>query len=165
MNSTPRLGLPFLAAGQAQKELFHNEALQTLDAVVAGAVEDVPSATPPAAPNVGACYLVAASATGAWAGRDQCIAAYTTGGWRFVAAQEGMSLYLRAADVWAVYRGGDWDIGEVRGTRLVLGGEQVVGSRGAAIVSPVSGAIVDNEARATIDQILQAMRQHGLIEV
>ena len=35
MNGTPRLSLPFLSPGQAQKEFTHNEALQILDAVVA----------------------------------------------------------------------------------------------------------------------------------
>ncbi len=40
MAATPRLALPFLTAGQAQKEFYHNEALQTLDMVAAAAVED-----------------------------------------------------------------------------------------------------------------------------
>ena len=35
MSGTPRLDLPFLSAGQAQKEFTHNEALQTLDLIVA----------------------------------------------------------------------------------------------------------------------------------
>ena len=38
MEFTPRLSLPTLIPGQAQKELFHNEALQVLDFLVAGAV-------------------------------------------------------------------------------------------------------------------------------
>lgn len=164
MSSTPRLGLPFLAAGQAQKEIFHNEALQTLDVVVGGAVEDLPLATPPAAPAVGACYIIAAGATGAWAGQESCVAAFTSGGWRFVAPLEGMSVYVRTAGVWAVYRGASWVIGELTGARLILDGQQVVGSRCAAIASPAGGTTADAEGRAAIDQILQALREHGLIE-
>jgi len=38
MAATPRLSLPFLSVGQAQKEFTHNESLQTLDALVAGAL-------------------------------------------------------------------------------------------------------------------------------
>jgi hypothetical protein len=41
---------------------------------------------------------------------------------------------------------------------------QVVGSRLAAIPGPSSGATVDAEGRAAINQILAALRQHGLIE-
>ena len=33
-DSTARLALPFLAPGQAQKELYHNEALSRLDLLV-----------------------------------------------------------------------------------------------------------------------------------
>ena len=51
MNSTDRLSLPLLIAGQAQKELFHNEALQTLDTLVAAAVEDAPANDPPQSPS------------------------------------------------------------------------------------------------------------------
>jgi hypothetical protein len=52
----------------------------------------------------------------------------------------------------------------VRGSSLVLAGQQVVGGRLPAIPGASGGAVVDNEARAAIDQILTAMRQHGLID-
>ena len=39
MAGTPRLALPLLSVGQAQKEFTHNESLQTLDLLVAGTVE------------------------------------------------------------------------------------------------------------------------------
>ena len=80
MSSTPRLGLPFLSAGQAQKEIFHNEALQTLDMLVAGTVEDLPQDSPPTSPALGACYLVSDAPTGAWAGEVQSLAAFTATG-------------------------------------------------------------------------------------
>ena len=83
MSGTPRLALPFLSAGQAQKEFFHNEALQTLDMLVAAAVEEAPRAAPPATPAVGATYIVADSPTGEWAGKPLNLAAYTIGGWGF----------------------------------------------------------------------------------
>jgi hypothetical protein len=55
-------------------------------------------------------------------------------------------------------------MGVVRGSSLVLGGVQVVGSRGAAITAPSGGTTIDSQARSTIGQILAALRQHGLIE-
>lgn len=164
MSGTPRLALPFLSPGQAQKELFHNEALQILDAVAAAAVEQPPLGSPPSSPSPGACYLVAAGAAGEWAGRDQSLAAFTTGGWRFVAPVEGMMAYVRSAGLWAVFRSGAWELGAVRGSALIVDGQQVVGSRAAAIAGPTAGTTIDVQARAAIDQILAAMRQHGLIE-
>ena len=164
MAGTPRLALPFLSVGQAQKEFTHNESLQTLDIVVAGAVEQPPLATPPASPAVGACYIVDAGPTDAWTGKSQCLAAWTSGGWRFLAPVEGMLLYERTTGTWAAFRNGGWELGIVRADALLVGGQQVVGQRAAAIQSPAGGTLVDSEGRAAIDAILGALRQHGLIE-
>lgn len=163
MSRTPRLSIPFLSAGQAQKEVTHNEALQTLDALVAPAVEATLQATPPAAPVAGDCYIVGTSPTGAWAGHQGKLAAFTAGGWRFIAPLEGMTAYVRASAQPATYRAGAWELGVLRGSSLILGGQQVVGGRGAAIAAPTGGSTVDTEARATVALILAALREHGLI--
>jgi hypothetical protein len=163
MAGTARLALPFISVGQAQKEFTHNESLQALDILVAGAVEEPPLATPPTSPSVGACYIVAADSTDAWAGQSKCLAAWTSGGWRFVAPVEGMAVFERTSGSWAVFRDGAWEIGMVRGSALLVDGEQVVGPRGVAIAPPTGGAIIDSEGRAAIDAILDAMRTHGLI--
>jgi hypothetical protein len=55
-------------------------------------------------------------------------------------------------------------VGQVRGAALIIGDEQVVGSRAGAIPSPTGGTTIDGEARASVDAILIALRQHGLIE-
>jgi hypothetical protein len=164
MNATPRLGLPYLSAGQAQKEFFHNEALQTLDILVGGAVEEGPRADPPTSPAPGDGYIVGTSPTGAWAGKPQYLATFTSGGWRFVAPIEGMSVYTKSIGCLATYRLGNWEIGTLRGSKLVLGGQQVVGVRTAAISSASGGTTIDVQARTVIDQILAALRQHGLID-
>src|SRR3954453_23819012 len=164
MSSTPRLRVPFLSPGQAQKEFFHNEALQTLDTLVAAAVEGPPRNSPPTAPAVGACYIVGSAPTGAWAGTAQNIAAFTSGGWRFTPPFEGVIAYVRSTETYAAYRAGAWEIGVLRGTNVVVGGQQVVGARAAAIASASGGTTVDVQARSVVDQILTAMRLHGLIE-
>lgn len=163
MNSTPRLGLPFLSAGQAQKELVVNEGLQLLDLLVAGAVEDVSRDAPPTNADVGTCYIVGAAPTGEWAERPLNVAAFTDAGWRFIEPSDGMTFQVRSNGTFAVFRGSVWELGDVRGARLILGGQQVVGERGEAISAPAGGATVDGEARAAIGQILTALRQHGLI--
>lgn len=165
MSGSPRLALPFLSAGQAQKEATHNEALQTLDLLVGAAVEQEPISDPPAAPVPGACYLVAEAPTGAWAGKSQTVAGYTSGGWRFLAPVEGLVAYVKSTAQFACYREGSWETGVLRGSSLVLAGQQVVGTRAAAIASPTGGSTVDNEARGAIADVLAALRQHGLIDV
>jgi hypothetical protein len=165
MAATPRLSLPFLSVGQAQKEYTVNEAFQAVDLLVAGAVEEPPLATPPVSPPIGACYIVADEATGAWTGMSQCVAGWTSGGWRTIAPVEGMSMFVRSTGTTATYRSGAWEIGQVRGAALVIGDEQVVGNRAAAIASPAGGATIDSEARAAIEAILGALRGHGLIEI
>jgi hypothetical protein len=145
MNITPRFGLPLLAAGQAQKELSFNEAIQALEVLAAPAVEEPPLATPPTSPVPGSCYIVAAGPTGAWAGKAHCLAAFTSGGWRFVAPANGLSAYVRSTGSRTIYRDGAWELS------------------GGPIASPSGGATVDTQARSAIDQILDALRQHGLI--
>jgi hypothetical protein len=156
--------LPFLSPGQAQKEFTHNEALQTLDLATACAVQDGPVADPPSSPVAGECYIVGASPTGAWTGRPNAVAGYTSGGWRFIDPPEGMSVYVKASATSATFRQGEWEIGALRAASLIIGGEQVVGGRAAGIAAPAGGATVDGEARAAISSILAALRQHGLIE-
>jgi hypothetical protein len=152
MSSTPRFALPFLSAGQAQKETTVNEALQVLDFVTAGAVLEPPRNDPPASASVGDCYIVGSAPTGLWAQWASSLAGYTAGGWRRIAAVPGMRVYVQSIDQWARFSAGAWELGAVRGSRLLVDGQQVVGARGAAIASTVGGANVDAEARATIDK-------------
>lgn len=55
-------------------------------------------------------------------------------------------------------------MGTLRGNSLLIGGEQVVGARSAAISAPTAGGTVDAEARTAVGEILATMRAHGLIE-
>ena len=163
MEKTDRLQLPLIAPGQAQKELFHNEALQALDTLVGGAVEGPPSDTPPAAPAAGQSYLVGDSPTGEWAQYPEHVAAFTSGGWRFIAPRIGLSLVDQVSGSIALYGAGGWEIGVVRGSKVVVDGNPVVGAQAGAIAGPSGGAFVDSESRAAVSAILAAMRQHGLI--
>jgi hypothetical protein len=112
---------------------------------------------------LGSCYIVGASPTGAWAGRADHLAAFTSGGWRFVAPRDGLSAFIRSSGHVAVYSAGAWDFGTLRGSQVHIDGDQVLGPQGAAITGPAGGATVDAQARSSIGQILTAMRGHGLI--
>lgn len=161
--TTIRLGLPLLQVGQAQKEASHNEALTLLDVAVQPAVEAVGLDTPPAAPAIGACWIVGASPGGAWAGQAQALAGWVAGGWRFVAAREGMTAWSRADGAIARFGGGGWVVGTLAGSRVVIAGNAVVGARQPAIAAPSGGATNDVEGRAATAAILAALRAHGLI--
>ena len=162
METTERLSLPMLAAGQSQKEVFHNEALQILDTIVAAAVEEPPRNDPPASPAAGSCYVIGGTPTGDWQERADYLAAFTSAGWRFVAPAPGLVVFVKTTGVFATFGATGWQLGTVSGSRLVIDGTQVVGSQASQIASPVGGTTIDLEARAALDQLLVALRTHGL---
>jgi hypothetical protein len=164
MSTTERLGLALLTPGQAQKEFFHNEALQALDMLVAGCVEGAPQDDPPAAPVLGSSYIVGGAPTGEWGSHAGAVAAWTSGGWRFAAPVEGMALRVRGSGATACFRGGSWEIGVLRGSSVYIDGSKVLGAKQAAIAAPSGGTVVDVQARAAINAILSALRSHGLIQ-
>lgn len=163
MANTDRLALPLLSAAQAQKEITHNEALTLIDASLQAVVVAVAPAVIPAAPVPGQGWIVGAGATGAWTGQDGALAVWTTGGWRFVIAFEGMAVWSIADTTLARRTASTWAIGTIAGRVLALDGLQVVGPRRAAITGPSAGVTVDVEARATLNAVLSALRGHGLI--
>lgn len=81
----------------------------------------------------------------------------------FVRSVEGLSALVKASGTIAVFRAGAWEIGTMRGEQLILGGNQVVGGRLAAVADPSGGTVVDSEARAAVAAILARLRAHGLI--
>jgi hypothetical protein len=83
----------------------------------------------------------------------------------FARSIDGMRIYERSSGTFVVFRNGAWEAGILRGNAVFVDDLQVVGPRAAAIGSPTGGAVVDAEARTTLDAILVTLRQHGLIEV
>jgi hypothetical protein len=108
MANSTHLTMPFIEAAQAQKHVTHNAALQLLDAVVMLSVLDRDLATPPGAPADGDRYLVAASATGAWSGKDGKIAAWQDGAWRFHTLREGWCAWIADEDIAQMFDGASW---------------------------------------------------------
>jgi hypothetical protein len=160
--STTRLGLPLLHAGQAQKEMTHNEALALLDLIVQPyviAIADIP----PETPEPGDAWLIGDAPEGAWTGRAGAVAGWSEAGWRYVPPSAGMRISLGDSGLGAEYREGSWIVGEIHAERLLIGGVQLVGPRAPAIASPIGGSVIDGEARAAILAVLSALRDHGLI--
>ena len=163
--TSARLGLPMLAPGQAQKELFHNEALARIDLALQASVLAVGLDAPPAAERaIGDSWVVGNAPAGEWSGQAGAIAGWTAGGWRFVAAIEGMAVWDRSTGTVARHAGGSWGQSVLTGTAVVIDGTRVVGPRQPGIAAAQGGATVDGEVRAVVAALLAALRTHGLIE-
>lgn len=143
-DDSARFALPYLQPGQAQKELFHNEALTAIDALLHPVAQTIGDDVPPSSPAIGQCWIIGSSPTGAWAGHSQEIALWSEGGWRFIVAAPGMAVWLASDGVWAREEAGGWNIG-------------------AAIADPAGGTTIDSEARMAISALLAMVRAHGLI--
>ncbi|KAA9018251.1 DUF2793 domain-containing protein [Sphingobium limneticum] len=163
MDGTARWALPLLFAGQAQKEITHNEALVLIDALLHARVESADLASPPGTPLVGQCWIVADGATGDWAGKMGAIALWTEGGWRFVPPRAGLCVAVADRDHRVFHEGTEWRAGTIRQDGVYLNEDKVVGARMAAIAGPVGGGVIDVEARSVVADILAALRGHGLI--
>ena len=105
---TPRLALPYIVQGQAQKEVTHNDALVRLDALVDLYILDRDLAAPPGSPSDGDAYVVAASPTGAWTGQAGNIAYCIDGAWRFYVPVKGLIAYIADEQKMLVFTASGW---------------------------------------------------------
>ena len=140
-SATPRFALPFLFAGQSQKEFFVNEAHARLDLLLHAAVLGEAS-DPPSAPADGDCWLVGEAATGEWSGREGALAGWQASAWAFVAPRDGMRIYDKST-----------------GQLLLHAGEW---RRSAAPAAPAGGTVVDVEARDTLATLIVALTEAGV---
>lgn len=105
---TPRLALPYIVQGQAQKEVTHNDALVRLDALVDLYILDRDLSAPPGSPADGDAYIVAGSPTGAWAGQAGNIAYLIDGAWRFYVPVKGFIAYVADEQKMLVFTASGW---------------------------------------------------------
>ena len=105
---TPNIPLPYIDPAQAQKHVTVNQAIRALDAIVQLSVLDRNLTAPPGSPANGARYIVAASATGDWAGQDGKVAAFQDGAWAFYAPQEGWLVWVADEDIVLAHSGSAW---------------------------------------------------------
>ena len=113
--TTPIIGAPSLASGQAVPETTVNEAIRYLEQGAGWFVfKDRDLATPPSSPNDGDCYIIADSATGAWAGHVGEIAFFLSTAWAFITPRPGLAGWIEDEAGAFVFDGTDW-IGLVAG--------------------------------------------------
>ena len=140
-SSTPRHQLPFLFAGQAQKEFFVNEALARIDMLLNPVVEGVLS-VPPGEPVSGACYIVGEQPADEWTGFADAIAGWIDGQWTFASPSPGLAVHERSSGTSLIYSNG-WQ-------------------RLEAPTPPSGGDVVDAQARTAIEELVALLTQRGL---
>lgn len=106
-DATPRLGLPYVAAGQAQKHVTVNEAFARLDGLVQTAVVSRAVTAQPAGPEDGALYILPAGATGdAWAAEAEgALMRFEAGGWTRLEPRPGHIVWITDESLALVFDG------------------------------------------------------------
>ncbi|BBC71589.1 conserved hypothetical protein [Altererythrobacter sp. B11] len=141
-SASARYGLPFLFAGQSQKEFTVNEAHALADMllhpVVEGEADD-----PPESPAEGECWLIGAAPSGSWTDHAGELACHQAGNWIFATPREGLRVHDRGAG---------------RDMRYLAGWQAA-----AAVPAPVGGLIVDSQARIAIGQLIDALVTSGIL--
>lgn len=160
MAETANLLLPFLAAGQAQKHLTVNDALERLDVLLMLSVASRTRTAPPPAPSEGARWIVPAGAGGDWAGEAGRIAAWLNGGWRFFAPRPGWRAFVEDEGGDAVFASGVWQAAATGGgggaTLSELEFEHVIapGSSDATAATIPAGAMVFAVTARVLEEIV-----------
>lgn len=161
MTQTLRHGLPLLAAGQAQKEVTHNEALLAIDCRLQSTVETRALALPPIAPAPGAMFIVAAGAGAAWAGKSGMIACWDGFGWRFLAPVEGWIVWVADEAGFVTYDGNWTTAWPANGIRIA--GRDVLAVPPVSIAAPSGGSNADDACRAAVSALITALRNQGIV--
>ena len=141
-STSPRFAMPLLFSGQAQKEVYVNEAISLLDGLCHCAIE-AELAAPPASPTDGQAWLVGTGASGDWSGRTGQVALRQAGQWRYVAPRDGLRVLNRATG---------------QDLRRVAGVWRAVSPPAA----PTGGSVIDAEVRASLAALVAALRQAGI---
>ncbi|HEY4775548.1 MAG TPA: DUF2793 domain-containing protein [Xanthobacteraceae bacterium] len=146
---TPRLGLPYIEAAQAQKHVTHNEALDALDAFIQLAVESRSLTSPPGSPAEGDCYIPASGATGAWSGFDLAIALYSGGAWVKLAPPPGTKTFVKDERLTVTFADGVWRDGialTAQGGRVTLRAKEEELTLSGSFVETADAAFIANRA-------------------
>lgn len=106
--TTARLDLPFLQAGQALKNITHNEALQRLDSGLYLSCSDMAAESLPSAPHENLVILISQTSDAALSGRIGQIAVFVSGAWIWFTPKSGWMLWDETAKTLRIFDGINW---------------------------------------------------------
>lgn len=125
-------------SGTANTDLWSASKIQSaISSAVAGitefqdSVKDKDVATPPGSPVTGDRYIIAAAATGAWAGKVGQIATWSGSAWTFYVTTEGTCAFVDDEDLLYMYSGSAW---------VPINNYALASSKPGAVSSSTSGA-------------------------
>lgn len=141
-STAPRFGIPFLIAGQAQKEFFVNEAHALIDLLLHPAIEEEMD-TPPVERAEGTCWLVGPDPVSDWTDHAGELAGWVSGSWVFAKPRNGMRIFDLSSQQLIVFSDG-WH-------------------KAATPALPSGGLVVDTEAREAIANLVQLLGTAGIL--
>jgi hypothetical protein len=147
-----RLGLPYLASGQAQKHVTVNESLLRLDALVHLSARSATLATQPTSPSDGDVYILPAGKTGAaWSSMsDGALAYYRDGAWEQLSPKPGWRCYVEDRKALLVRDLGAWfSLGASTERRMIF----TPGGAGVTTIYRIDTTRVQNPRTATISSV------------
>jgi|GEM_PF-1443411 len=162
MPTTDRLMLPLLAAGQAQKDVTHNEALLALDGLVALAAVSRSAAGPPANPAPGDVHIVATAAAVAWGTPAGTLMQWRGNGWQPRVPVDGQLAFVADEAIMLVHAGSWQGLWPVAG--LTIAGRAVLSAVPGNVAAPAGGTVVDDQARAAIAQLISQLQAQGILD-
>ena len=141
MATGPILGIPYISSSQSQPEVTHNEALQMIQAMIAGGAIEIGATAEPGSPSEGDIYVLSASPTGTnWSGQGNKIAGYFNSQWVFVpgvdsdgtniemgADQEGLRIWSKDDNDMVIWSDTAGSPGDYAWRFLGLGGNSILG--------------------------------------
>lgn len=104
---TPKLNLPWLRSDNRLGDVFM-EVQRFVDVVLQASAIDRDLTAPPGSPSQGDTYIPAATATGAWAGKEKQLAVYWGTSWTFYVPNEGYYVWLADENIFVYYDGTAW---------------------------------------------------------
>ncbi len=110
--NTPNLDLPYIAPGQAQKHVTHNEAIRRLDAVIQLVASEITN-TPPLAPEHGLRVIVGDDPANEFVGHNQKIAAWQDDAWAYYTPKAGWTTFNQSDQKTYRFDGQIWKAVEI----------------------------------------------------
>lgn len=171
MTTSPNTVMTLLVEGQKSAATAANTALLILDSAIMIRVLD---SSPPVAPPTsgltpGDIYVVPASATGDWAGKDLQLAVWQTG-WTFVVAKAGWIVWDLRNHRQLIFRGASWE--SLQAARVAELTDST-GETASSTLAPITGVDFSTEfteigenfatVNAQINAMMNAMITGGLM--
>lgn len=152
MSVTPNLSMIVLPESGSNAFMYYNSNQALVDCLLQGSVINRTTATPPGSPAEGDRYLIAASATGAWATHDGQFTFLLNGAWYFATPKVGWSLWVAAENREIIYDGTTWRlVGDIITSVIASGSAVSLTTATAANVTSISLPAGDWDVSGVVD--------------